>query len=224
MAKKAAARATDTKASSEPKFPYVNNTNSLRQFLRDVPQKPKPPKLTIGVLEGWGYTSTNDRPIIATLKKLGFLDGSGVPTSTYESFMHPGTGPQVMASAVREVYSPLFGASHAPYKEDAEHLKRLFNIHSGGSERTLAYQIQTFKALCEFADFNTTASAVPTVDGSAVTSTVAMSVGAQPASTQPSVRIDLHIHLPENKSARDYEAIIQDIARYIYRLEPTDAD
>jgi hypothetical protein len=30
------------------------------------------------------------------------------------------------------------------------------------------------------------------------------------------VHIDLHIHLPENKSRRDYEAIIEDIGRYIY--------
>jgi hypothetical protein len=32
----------------------------------------------------------------------------------------------------------------------------------------------------------------------------------------PPIKIDLHIHLPENKTTRDYEAIIQDIARYIY--------
>jgi hypothetical protein len=32
----------------------------------------------------------------------------------------------------------------------------------------------------------------------------------------PAVKIDLHIHLPENKTARDYDSIIQDIAKYIY--------
>ena len=32
----------------------------------------------------------------------------------------------------------------------------------------------------------------------------------------PPMQIDLHIHLPENKTTRDYEAIIQDIAKYIY--------
>ena len=51
-----------------------------------------------------------------------------------------------------------------------------------------------------------------------------MTIG--PSSTQasiatgvPAIHIDLHIHLPENKTTRDYEAIIQDIARYIFKQE-----
>lgn len=30
------------------------------------------------------------------------------------------------------------------------------------------------------------------------------------------VHINLHIHLPENKTRRDYEAVIEDIGRYIF--------
>ena len=56
---KATKKKPKPKTTTEPKFPYVNNTNSLRQFLKDVPNKPKPPKLTYNVLESWGYTSTN---------------------------------------------------------------------------------------------------------------------------------------------------------------------
>jgi len=76
--------------------------------------------------------------------------------------------------------------------------------------------MQTFKALCEFATFGGTPMGMSggTPNGP--------SAGSNGAGTGvdgrliPPVQIDLHIHLPENKTTRDYEAIIQDIAKYIY--------
>ena len=38
------------------------------------------------------------------------------------------------------------------------------------------------------------------------------------------VNINLHIHLPEGKSSRDYQYIIQDIAKYIYRYSDVGDD
>ena len=217
MAKKSGTSAT----TSEPKFPYTPAPNSLRKFLKQVPDKPKPPKVSNELLKGWGLTSSNDRYIIGILKKLDFLDQSGVPTQNYESFMLKGSGPATMGAQIRRVYAPLFQASHRPHEDGQEDLKRLFHIHSGGSEGTINLQIQTFKTLCEFASFEASAAtAQVSADGQV---TVA---GAGPATVQasvgagvPTVHIDLHIHLPENKTTRDYEAIIQDIARYIYKQE-----
>jgi len=214
-------RASKPKATVDPKFPYIANSNSLRQFLRDISNKPKPPKFTINVLETWGYTSTNDRRFIATMKTLGFFDASGVPTSKYDDFMNPSTGPATMAQAIRDVYAPFFVASNQPDQETSENLKRLFNLHSGGSERTLAFQLQTFKALCEFADFGADLSD-PASGGGDASQQNSSTSGTQQHSGLPNVHIDLHIHLPENKSSRDYEAIIQDIARYIYRVDSHD--
>jgi hypothetical protein len=217
MAKKSAPNAT----SSEPKFPYTPAPNSLRKFLKQVPDKPKPPKVTNELLKGWGLTSSNDRYIIGILKKLDFLDASGTPTQNYESFMFKGTGPATMGAQLRRVYGPLFQASHRPHEDGQEDLKRLFHIHSGGSEGTINLQIQTFKALCEFASFEPQLAASQLVANGQATHAAA---GAAPIPATvgggiPTIHIDLHIHLPENKTTRDYEAIIQDIARYIYKQE-----
>ena len=131
---------------SEPKFPYTPVPNSLRKFLKAVPSKPKPPRLTAEVLKSWGFTSSNDRYVIGILKKVDFLDSSGVPTHNYEAFMSKGTGPATLGTQLRRVYAPLFEASHRPHQDNQEDLKRLFHIHSGGSEGTINLQIQTFKA------------------------------------------------------------------------------
>ena len=98
--------------------------------------------------------------------------------------------------------------------ETARECGLVVNIHSGGGARAIDLQVQTFKALSEYADFTGT--------GDSATGGPGMGAGADggrggaAAGTLPPVQIDLHIHLPENKTARDYESIIQDIAKYIY--------
>ena len=219
MARKSKTESTTT----EPKFPYTPTPGSLRKFLKLVPNKPKPDKVTFGLLKSWGLTSSNDRYIMSVLKALNFIGSSGQPTENYEAFMHRATGSATIGAQIKRVYAPFFQASHEPAKEGHEDLKRLFNIHSGGSERTIRYQLETFKALCEFASFEDLPKATrgrPEDEERARTSGVSSHQGLQ-INESPAIHIDLHIHLPENKTAREYEAIIQDIARYIYKHEVT---
>ncbi len=214
------AKKTGTNTSiSEPKFPYTPSPNSLRKLLKQMPDKPKPQRMTCELLKGWGFTSSNDRCIPGILKKLNFLDSSGVPNQNYESFMLGGSGPATMGAQIRRVYAPLFQASHRPHEEND--LKRLFHIHSGGSESVVNYQIQTFKALCEFASFESLSSdSQTTTDGQVTAGGAHPTTGRGSAGDSgPFIHIDLHIHLPENKTTREYEGIIQDIARYIYMRE-----
>jgi len=211
------ARSNDT----QPKFPYTTTPGALRTFLKLVPQKPKPEKVNNDHLKSWGIADSNANTVIRVLKSLDFVTSTNVVMDHYISFMQPAIGPAVLGDRIREVYAPFFQASHEPFKESDEEITRLFHIHSSGSEGTLKHQVQTFKALCEFATFGGTPTVAPavhtgTVNGGAATQ---QNPPPQTPSSTPSVHIDLHIHLPENKSTRDYQAIIEDIARYIYRHE-----
>jgi len=128
--------------------------------------------------------------------------------------MREGTGPGVLGQLVRQTYAALFEAALQPCRESPENLRNLFNIHSGG--RTIDLQIQTFKALCDSSSF----------DGIPSTGTSVKFLGPDAAVGAPGVpgrgvvgpplHIDLHIHLPPGKTSRDYQYIIQDIARYLY--------
>ena len=138
----------------EPKLPYCSTPNALRKFLKLVPSKPKPQRVNNALLSAWDLGGSNANSIIRVLKEVGLVDSSNQPTSEYDIFMDPKPGPSRLGLLIRERYAALFEASHAPHKESDETLKRLFNIHSGGAERTLQYQVATFKALCEFANFD----------------------------------------------------------------------
>jgi len=203
-----------------PKFPYTTKPASLRRALKEIPQKPKPKKIDQKLLQTWGYSDNNDTTIVRVLKTIGLLTDAGEPTDLYAKFMDLADGAKYLAPEIKRVYEPLFQASLAPYNESQEKLRNMFNINSGGGDRAIDQQIQTFKALCENANFEEAAAApaplltaqnpeipIHRANGSP---TVAYGVG------EPIVNINLHIHLPENKSRREYEDIIEDIGRYIF--------
>jgi hypothetical protein len=215
--KKAHTRNNTPVAESEPKFPYSTKPSSLRKLLQLVPKKPRPNKFDKALLRSWGFTDANDYSILRVLKAVDLLNEKNQPTERYLQFMNITTGGTAIASEIRRVYAPLFEAAFSPYSESAETLKNLFNIHSGGGTKTLEHQIQTFKALCENAVFE--ANANPSVSAGAElkvgTVPIQAAIGTSVA-IAPAVHINVHIHLPENKSRRDYEAIIEDIGRYIF--------
>ena len=202
-------------AETAPRFPYTTKPASLRRFLKEVPKRPKPPKFSKELLRSWGFSDTNDYTIVRVLKALGLLGEQNEPTELYAKFMVMESGARAIAPAIKRVYSPLFEASHTPYAESNEKLQNLFNIHSGGGERALDQQIQTFKALCENAAFDSVPVDVGT-NGNSTSVEVAYGKVEGASEGKPVVHINLHIHLPDNKSRRDYEALIEDIGRYIF--------
>lgn len=204
------------KAGTEPKFPYTTKPSSLRRLLQDIPKKPKPPKFDQSLLKSWGFSDANDYSMVRVLKTIGLLGSNNAPTDIYSQFMHIDGGAAALAEPIKRIYEPLFHASHVPYKEPTEKLQNLFNIHSGGGERALDQQIQTFKALCEYTSFENSGHAPQQPSPAAVITGSAPAALPQPGSEAPAMHINLHIHLPENKSRRDYEAIIEDIGRYIF--------
>lgn len=208
-----------------PVFTYTTAPGSLRRILQAIPDNPIPQKVTSSIYKSWGIGDNNASNATRVLKTIGLLETSGQPTEMYAQFMQPSIGPAVLGEKIKEHYKPLFDATHEPYRASDPDLKRLFNIHSGGGESTLRAQVQTFKALCESATFggvDTVTTQPPPQNGDpAVQQSV---VSTQIGPSHPTVHIDLHIHLPENKSSRDYQAIIEDIAKYIYRYGERDDD
>jgi hypothetical protein len=204
-------------AETAPKFPYTTKPSSLRRLLQEIPNKPRPLKFDKKLLKSWGYADANDYSMIRVMKALGLLNSNNEPTELYAQYMNLQTGSTVLAEPIKSIYQPLFNASVSPYDEDTKKLQNLFNIHSGGSERSIEQQIQTFKALCENTAFDGVVQQPP--PSTTTTSLVTSSATGQLQSMQSgptSVNINVHIHLPENKSRRDYECMIEDIGKYIF--------
>ncbi len=202
-----------------PAYPYTIVPNALRRFLKLMPSRPKPDKVTSSFLKTWGFNNGNDRSIISVLKALGILGEAGEPTENYEKCMFPATSGAYIVQQVRVIYSPLFKSSHRPDQMSDEELRRLFHVTSGGSDSVFQKQVATFRVLCEFCSFETASTSAISAQSTLGTAGGTTETTSAITPALPSMRIDLHIHLPENKTTREYQAIIEDIARFIYRQD-----
>ncbi len=215
-AKKARSKTKDRRESSddhgEAKFPYTTTPNVLRRVLQTIPTKPKPTKFSFETLQSWDVSSdSNARTVLRVLKAVDLISSSGTPTDTYADFMAEKSGPAALGRKVRAVYAPLFEHSNAPYREGSESLRKLFNIHSGG--KSIDHQIQTFKALCESSTFGSS-DALHDADN-----TDLVEQHLKTSSKAAHVHIDLHIHLPANKSTKEYDEILQSIDTHVMGLK-----
>ena len=71
---------------------YINNVGSLGKFLEEIRTAGVPERVTVEFLKTLGFKSSNDRPIIAVLKGISFLDANGTPTDSYRAFRDPDRG------------------------------------------------------------------------------------------------------------------------------------
>lgn len=140
-------------------YPYIQNTGRLKKFIEMIPQIGVPDKINTLTLPTLGFKSTNDRPIVKILKFINFIDDNGAPTQSYQDFRDTSKAKSIMASSIKKAYSELFKIHPDAPKKDYETLKNFFRPTTKAGEQVVSRMVDTFKALCSFADFE----AVPEV-------------------------------------------------------------
>jgi hypothetical protein len=67
--------------------PYLMSVTNLHRILDQMQKAGVPENFNRDFLKDLGFGASGDRPMVKLLKYLGFLDGSGRPTSFYREFM-----------------------------------------------------------------------------------------------------------------------------------------
>jgi len=109
--------------------------------------------VTFKYVESVGFTSSNDRAIITTLKFIGFISSSGVPTDVWRAYRNKSQSKKVLATALRKSYGTLFTTYPDAQRKDNEALRNFFSSHTSVGEGTLSYMVRTFKTVADMADF-----------------------------------------------------------------------
>ena len=86
-----------------------------------------PPLFNQQLLKDWGFSSSNDRVMIPTLKELGFLSPDEKPTSRYTEYRDHSRSKSVMAQALRDAYADLFLIKEHPTDADKPAIQGKFN-------------------------------------------------------------------------------------------------
>jgi hypothetical protein len=88
-------------------FAYTVVPGKLRQLLTKMRTVGVPRKVNADWLKNLGFTSSNDKSLIAILKFIGMIDPSGVPTPTWSGY-RGADNKKVLGRAVRQGYADLF--------------------------------------------------------------------------------------------------------------------
>lgn len=209
---------------------YLMTTKNLGSFLQTITNAQAPSKFTTIFLEQLGFKSTTDRLFIKMLKGLGFLDANGAPTDRYYQFLDGSQSKFILADSIREAYSDLFQLNIKANEMNATEIKnKLKTLFQGkASDDVLRFHTNTFKGLCDLADFTQTQTLVkpePTIkiDTEDKHKNSYSNPPFDPQNLQPlvskSINTELHyniqIHLPETKDVAVYDAIFESLKRHL---------
>lgn len=190
-------------------FPYMNSVKNVPAILSRIQEAGAPPKFTVEFLKSsLGFSSSNDRGILAILKKLGFLAEDGTPTDRYHEYRHGQQGRAALASGLRDGWSALFLADQKANERTATQLTELFKSVTGKSESVAKKMATTFKAFADAADW----SKQPVVAATPSDSGKPQEPEQSPVHGEVSgfaLHHDIHVHLPATSDVAVYRAIFR---------------
>lgn len=204
-------------------YAYAVAVNRVKPLFDKITSVGVPPKVDAKWLNQLGFSSSNDRRMIAVLRQLGFIDGSGVPTQLWRDYR--GTGARAaLGRGIRSGYSDLFHTYPDAFSRPSADIANFIRSNTGLGGEAVSKTVVTFKTLVELADFDGTD---PNAANDARTHDVLAdepgvekaSQGANPGpreqTTHVTVNVNLQLTLPESTDAAVYEALFGALARHV---------
>lgn len=121
---------------AERKYPpYVNAHNSIAMLFQKIREAAVPTKFTNDYLSSvLGLKSSSHRALIPLLKRLNFLDASGVPTSIYKDYRGEKGKSVILGQQVKKAYSDLYQASEYAHTQDKKEIESIIIRITGASK------------------------------------------------------------------------------------------
>ena len=176
--------------------------------------------MSVSWLKTVGFTSSNDKSIIGVLKFIGFIDQSGVPTSTWSAF-RGARHKAILGGAIRKGYAELYAIYPDAHLRTNIDLTHVFSTSSSAGSQVIGKTVATFKALADEAEFDTSTAAAETFMPSGPLHTApASAVQQTPQSLQiqagPALHIDIQIHISPDSTSEQIEKILASMAKHLY--------
>lgn len=215
---------------------YLITTKNLDSFLNSLLTARAPEVFTQKFLESLEFKSTNDRLFIGMLKGLGFLDSTAVPTERYFKFLDQTQSKQILADAIREAYEDLFSVNTKAHELSQQEVKSKLKTLTQGkpSDKVLGLMATTFKALVDYAEWNTTSVSklatpkkVEEKNAEKASHSQKQEEITTPAEEKGSLKetiktiehqlhYNIQIHLPESRDQAVYDAIFKSLKSHLF--------
>ncbi|GAA4840948.1 hypothetical protein GCM10023310_18560 [Paenibacillus vulneris] len=214
---------------------YLMTTKNLSALFNAIISAKAPERFTQKFLQQLEFSSSNDRLFIGVLKALQFIDESGVPTQRYYDFLDQTQSGVVLAEAIKDAYSDLFAINKRAHLMSIEEVTNKLKTLTQGqkSADVIRFMSNTFKGLCEYADFSAPVSENSVKEQKQEDETqndvgYAESAQHQPTpkaaprgavskgGVQPELHYNIQIILPETRDPQVYDAIFRSLKEHLY--------
>jgi hypothetical protein len=201
-------------------LPYLVTNKRLPELFEQIHSAAVPTRFTFEFLKKLGFSSSNDRALPSLLKKLNFLDSTGVPTESYRMYRQKDQAKRVLADSVRDVYAELFAINEKIHEENRETVKGVVSRVTGAGETQVNLMTSTFLALAKLADFK----ALPQEPVLSQTREPEQKQKAKkdetpspaaPQSAPIAFRHNVEIHLPATTNISVYNAIFKSLKEHL---------
>lgn len=134
-------------------LPFVNSTGALKRLLQSIQTAKTPAKFTYDYMNT--EMSVSERAMIPLLKKMGFLNETGIPTEVYKDFRNPDKSKSTMGKAIEKAYEGIYNRNEYIHNAKKAELKSIVASVSGldHDSKTVESIINTFEALKSYASF-----------------------------------------------------------------------
>lgn len=199
---------------------YLQTTKNLQNIINSLVNAKAPERFSQKFLEDLGFKSTNDRLYIGVFKALGLLDENNVPTAKYHQFLDQTETGKVLAVCIQEAYEDLFALKKDAQKLSIDEIKGKMKTLTQGqkSDNTILLMSNTFKALCDAADWSNIIPSVAKNQEEVETGSELLSedesLHHQSASGM-NLHYNIQIHLPETTNMAVYDAIFQSLKKHL---------
>jgi hypothetical protein len=200
---------------------YLNSAKNVGEIFAAIKGAGVPDRFTHEFLKQLGFSSSNDRSVIAVMKALRFLDDNSAPTDRYKRFRDPAISEAVMAEALRDAYADLFTVNQKANEQSSTALVGAFKRLTGKGDAVAKKMATTFKTLAGLADWSAASVAAQPIDeaealeSQRTTEERTRPDGSLLPATFPGLHHDIHLHLPESTNVKVYDAIFRSLREHL---------
>jgi hypothetical protein len=190
--------------------PYSTRPEDITRLFQILPAAAVPAgEIGAAYFKSLGFSAASGRHLLDILKKLGFIEDSGIPAATWSEYASAASKGLVLAAAIKKAYPQLFKRSFCPYLDDDEVLLDFFKNTVEATPRDMELMLQTFRCLIEPADFQELLA----VEGPP--SQVKEEATGATVKVNPNLQLNIQVHIDPGTSDEKIEVIFKNMRKYL---------